>query len=128
MQKLIINFGIILALTSPVVFAEAEFDFEELMESIDDNTHELQANIVNQEVDAGIALAGELKQSLSMVQGYFENRGDAQDAVDDAKQYQDMANNIANYLQARDFESASNEAIKFSQECDKACHDTYKPL
>lgn len=120
--------GVLFVLTCSLVYAEAEFDFEELMESIDNNSHNLQGNIANKDTNATIALAKEIQDEFKLVEGFFEKRGDAADAVTDARLYQDMAAEIVKFVEANDFESASNKAIEISKACDTACHDTYKPL
>ncbi|MFZ2313746.1 MAG: hypothetical protein WAV82_14140, partial [Methylobacter sp.] len=75
-----------------------------------------------------IALAKELQSEFKLVGGYFEKRGNAADAVSDAQRYVDMATEIVKFVEANDFDAASNKAIEISTSCDMACHDTYKPL
>ena len=128
MRKMINLYGIVFVLASTIVYAEAEFDFEELMESIDNNSHNLQGNIANKEPAATIALAKQIQSEFKLVEGYFEKRGNAADAVTDAKKYEDMAAEIVRFVEANDYEEASNSAIEISKACDTACHDTYKPL
>jgi hypothetical protein len=128
MHKVINFFGIIFLLASSAVTAESEFDFEELMETIDNNSHNLQDSIVNKNNDSAIALAKELQDAFKLVEGFFEKRGNAADAVADSKIYQDNAAAIVKFIEANDYESASNKAIEISNSCDDACHDTYKPL
>ena len=128
MRKIIKLCGIIFVLASGIVYAEAEFDFEELMESIDTNSHNLQGNIANKEADATIALAKKMQSDFKLVEGFFAKRGNAADAVVDAKKYEDLAAEIVKFVEANDYDSASNKAIEISNSCDDACHDTYKPL
>ncbi|MDD5460054.1 MAG: hypothetical protein PHG00_00205 [Methylococcales bacterium] len=128
MHKMINLCGVIFVLASGIVFAEAEFDFEELMESIDTNSHNLQGNISTKDANASVALAKEMQSQFKLVEGFFEKRGNAADAVTDAKKYEDMAAEIVKFVEANDFEAASNKAIEISTACDTACHDTYKPL
>lgn len=134
MRKIIKLCGIIFVLANGLAYAEAEaefdfdFDFEELMESIDTNSHNLQGNISTQDATATIALAKEIQNQFKRVEGFFEKRGNAADAVTDAKRYEDMAGEIVKFVEANDYESASSKAIEISTACDTACHDTYKPL
>jgi hypothetical protein len=128
MRKIINLCGIIFVLASSIVYAEAEFDFEELMESIDNNSHNLQGNIASKDATATIALAKQMQSDFKLVEGFFEKRGNAADAVTDAKKYEDMATEIVKFVEANDFDSASIKAIEISNSCDDACHDTYKPL
>ncbi|MGJ0428331.1 hypothetical protein [Methylobacter sp.] len=128
MRKMINLFGIVLVLASSVAAAESEFDFEELMEAVDNNTHNLQDSITNKDRDSAIALAKELQNAFKLVEGFFDKRGNAADAVADSKIYQDNAAAIVKFVEANDYDSASNKAIEISKSCDQACHDTYKPL
>lgn len=128
MSKMIKLFGIVFALVTGIVYAEAEFDFEALMETIDTNSHNLQDNITNKNSASAIALAKDIQNEFKLVEGFFDKRGNAADAVTDAKRYQDMASEIVKFVEASDFEAASNKAIEISKACDTACHDTYKPL
>jgi hypothetical protein len=128
MRKMFKLCGILFVLMCSAVYAEAEFDFETLMESIDNNSHNLQGNIVNKDTNATIALAKQMQSDFKLVEGFFEKRGNAADAVTDAKRYEDMAAEIVKFVEANNFEAASNKAIEISNSCDDACHDTYKPL
>jgi hypothetical protein len=111
-----------------MVYAEAAFDFETLMEAIDTNSHNLQGNIATKDVNATVALAKKMQDDFKLVEGFFEKRGNAQDAVVDAQKYEALAADIVKFAEANDFETASNKAIEISTACDQACHDTYKPL
>ncbi len=128
MRNLIILLGIIFVTMRGHADAEAEFDFEELMEAVEDNTHELQASIVTEDVEASLALAQKLNDDFKRVEGYFVAWGDAQDAVVDAQQYRQALSEIVDLLNGRDFKTASDKAVEFADRCDKACHDKYKPL
>jgi len=128
MHKKIKLCGVLFVLTSSIVYAEAAFDFEELMESVDNNAHNLQGHIAAKNAAETIALANKLQKEFKLVEGFFEKRGNAADAVIDAKKYEDLAAEIVKFVKANDFETASNKAIALSKNCDDACHDTYKPL
>jgi hypothetical protein len=128
MRNKINLFGLMFILATGGVYAEAEFDFEELMETIDTNSHNLQDNITNKNAEGTVALAKDIQNGFKLVEGYFEKRGNAADAVTDAKRYEDMAAEIIKFVETNDFDAASNKAIEISKACDTACHDTYKPL
>ncbi len=128
MSKMINLFGIVFILATGIAYAEAEFDFEELMESIDNNSHNLQGNIASKDANATIELAKKMQSDFKLVEGFFEKRGNAADAVTDAKKYEDLAGEIVKFAEANDFDAASNKALELTKNCDDACHDTYKPL
>ena len=128
MRKTLNLISIILVLTSGLVYAEAEFDFETLMESIDNNSHNLQGNIATKDAAGAIELAKQMQNEFKLVEGYFAKRCNANDAVVDAQKYENLAAEIVKFIEANDYDSASNKAIEISNACDTACHDTYKPL
>lgn len=128
MRKMINLCGIIFVLASGMVYAEAAFDFETLMEEIDTNSHNLQGNIATKDLPATVELAKKMQSDFKLVEDFFAKRGNANDAVEDAKKYENLAADIIKFAEANDFETASNKAIEISNACDQACHDTYKPL
>ncbi|MFZ2403924.1 MAG: hypothetical protein WAW41_02230 [Methylobacter sp.] len=128
MRKTINLFGIVLVLATGIVYAEAAFDFEELMETIDTNSRNLQGSISNKDANASIDLAKKMQSDFKLVEGFFEKRGNAADAVTDAKKYEDLAVEVVKFVEANDFDAASNKALELTKNCDNACHDTYKPL
>jgi hypothetical protein len=128
MSKTIYLLGIALILASGIVYAEAAFDFEELMEKIDTNSRNLQGSIAGKDANASIALAKQMQSDFKLVEGFFEKRGNAADAVTDAKKYEDLAAEVVKFVEANDFDTASSKALELTKNCDNACHDTYKPL
>ncbi|TSA38254.1 MAG: hypothetical protein D4R63_11425 [Methylococcaceae bacterium] len=128
MSKQSIFLSMVFFLTTSIVYAEAEFDFETLMETIDTNTHNLQDSITNKDTATATQLATDIQKEFKQVEGFFAQRGNADDAVTDAKQYEDMAADIVKFIAANNFDAAANKAIDMSKACDTACHDTYKPL
>lgn len=127
-SAMIVSAAVSSVLICGAAWAEGEFDFEELMESVDDNTHNLQGSIAVQDAAGAIALAKNLLDQFKLVEGFFARRGNAPDAVTDAKRYQALAADIIKATEASDFSAASDKAIEMGQSCDQACHDTYKPL
>lgn len=128
LRKFITHLSIVGVLVFSTAHAEAEFDFEQLMEAVDNNTHNIQGNIATQDATGTIELAKELIDQFKLVEGFFANRGNAPDAVTDAKRYQDLAAEIIKATEAKNFTVASDKAIEIGNSCEQACHDTYKPL
>ena len=128
MHKMITICSLVIVLASSFVYAEAAFDFETLMESIDNNSHNLQGDIATKDAAGAIELATKMQSDFKLVEDFFAKRGNANDAVVDAQKYENLAAEIVKFVQANDYESASNKAIEISNACDTACHDTYKPL
>lgn len=128
MRNIKIFFAILFVVISNAVSAESEFDFEELMKDMETKIQEVQNNIAAKDGATALTQAKELQGQFKLVEGYFEKRGDAADAVHNSKEYQDKATNIQAALSAGDFDTAASAANDFSKQCRGACHDKYKPL
>lgn len=128
MNKTINLFGLALILATGIAYAEAAFDFETLMETIDTNSRNLQGSLSGKDAAASIELAKKMQSDFKLVEGFFEKRGNSADAVVDAKKYEDLAAEVVKFVEANDFDNASNKALELTKNCDNACHDAYKPL
>ncbi|MCQ8106350.1 hypothetical protein NP590_19760 [Methylomonas sp. SURF-2] len=115
-------------LISGAVAAEADFDFEELMNDVETKIQNVQNNIAAQDVATATTETKELLDAFKLVEGYFSKRGDAEDAVHNSREYQTMAGNILSALSTNDLNSAGTAANEFSKQCRGVCHDKYKPL
>lgn len=107
--------------------AEADFNFEKLMEGVELNANELQNSIVFEDVDTAVSYTHELQNSFKKVEGFFADWGYAQDAVNWSQQYQALAKQIEESLGKKDFTAAYDQSLEFTKGC-KSCHDNYKPL
>lgn len=128
MNKTINLFGLALILATGIAYAEAAFDFETLMETIDTNSRNLQGSLSGKDAATSIELAKKMQSDFKLVEGFFEKRGNSADAVVDAKKYEDLAAEVVKFVEANDFDNASNKALELTKNCDNACHDAYKPL
>lgn len=128
MSKTINLTGIALILATGLAYAEAAFDFETLMETIDTNSRNLQGSLSGKDANTSIDLAKKMQSDFKLVEGFFEKRGNATDAVADAKKYEDLAAEVVKFVEANDFDTASAKALELTKNCDNACHDAYKPL
>lgn len=121
-------FALLAVALNGAAFAEADFDFEELMNDVETKIQNVQNNIAAKDSNTAATQAKELQEEFKLVEGYFVKRGDAEDGAHNAKEYQDKAVTIQNALSAGDFDSAAAAANDFSKQCRGACHDKYKPL
>lgn len=128
MNKTLNLFGIALVLATGLAYAEAAFDFETLMETIDTNSRNLQGSLSGKDAATSIDLAQKMQSDFKLVEGFFEKRGNSADAVVDAKKYEDLAAEVVKFVEANDFDTASSKALELTKNCDNACHDAYKPL
>jgi len=97
----------------------------DLMQNIEDTNKSLSSNIALSNKAGATADAKELTQMFAEVETYFEHKGDAQNAVDLAKQSKDLSNQIVGLVAANNFESATTAATTLSRTC-RTCHTFYK--
>lgn len=97
----------------------------DLMQNIEDTNKSLSSNIALGNKAAASTDAKELTQMFAEVETYFNHKGDASNAVDLAKQSKDLSNQIAGYVEANNFESATTAATTLSRTC-RTCHTFYK--
>jgi hypothetical protein len=121
-------FPLLLIVVSGAVWAEAEFDFEEMMKDVETQTQNVQNSISAQDANTALADAKKLQDEFKLVESYFQKRTNADDAVSISKKYQEKALAIQNSLAASDYNTAAAVAGDFSKDCRGACHDKYKPL
>ena len=121
-------FLILFLAVSSVVWAEAEFDFEEMMKDVETQTQNVQNSISAKDANTALADAKKLLDEFKLVETYFQKVHNADDAVTISKKYQEKAVAIQSSLAASDYDTAASVAGDFSKECRGACHDKYKPL
>ncbi len=126
--KLFVAAALLLATLAGFVYAaEADFDFEKLMEGVELNANELQNSIVFEDVETAVNYTHELHDSFAKVEGFFAEWGYAQDAVKWSQDYQALAKEIEESLGKKDFTAAYDQSLQLTKGC-KSCHDQYKPL
>ncbi|WP_054763191.1 hypothetical protein [Methylomonas koyamae] len=85
-------FALALSLICGAAFAEAEFDFEELMNDVETKIQNVQNNIAAKDAATAATQAKELQEQFKLVEGFFQKRGDAPDAVHNSQEYQARRN------------------------------------
>lgn len=120
--------SVLLLVNNAAVVAESDFDFEELMKDVETRIQNIQTNLSAGDVATASSDTRFLQDAFVLVEGYFTKRGNSEDAVVDAKDYQNKAATILSALNAGNTAAAADAAADFSRQCRGACHDKYKPL
>ena len=123
MRKVIFLVAASVLLSSGVRSAE-EMSVD-LMQNIEDTNKSLSSNIALSNKAGATADAKELTQMFADVELYFDHKGDAQNAVDLAKQSKDLSTQIVGFVAANNFDSATTAATTLSRTC-RTCHTFYK--
>lgn len=127
LKKLLLS-TVLLTTLNQFAAAESEFDFADLMNDVETQIQNVQNNIAAKSADPALIDAKKLQDEFKLVTGFFEKRGNSEDAVSNSKEYEQKAANIQKLLTASDFDGAAVAANDFSTQCRGACHDKYKPL
>jgi soluble cytochrome b562 len=104
--------------------ADTELDTD-LMQTIEDTNKSLSSNISVKDARAAASDAKELTEMFAKVEDHFTRKGGAGDAVDLAKKSRRLSSDIATFVAAGNFESATDSATTLSRTC-RTCHTFYK--
>ncbi|MBV8124916.1 MAG: hypothetical protein JOY60_13005 [Burkholderiaceae bacterium] len=115
----------LLLLAARPVFC-VEFDLTaDGMRDIDDTTKSLNSNLATKNSKNALGEAQEIAAFFLQVQGYYEAKGNAQDAVDYARKSHELAGQIAKSVAANDLDAAAATVSSLTRIC-KSCHNAYK--
>jgi hypothetical protein len=112
------------ALLGAVGSAEVEVDGD-LMRSIDDTVKSLDSNVSLKAGKAAAAEAKELAGLFAQIEVYYVRKRDAQHAVELSRKSMELAAQVAQAVEAEDFDTAADAVSGFIRAC-KACHNIYK--
>lgn len=104
--------------------AEAEMGMD-LMQNIEDANKSLSSNIALANKQAAGADAKDLTRMFQEVETFFEQKGDAKNAVDLARQSRELSSDIAQLVATGKFDVATDKATTLSRTC-RTCHTFYK--
>lgn len=102
-----------------------DFD-DDVMKNMDDTVKSLDSDLATRDAKAAQADAGTIRDGLHWAEGYFRRKGNVEDAVQLAKQGEELATNITRSAVASDFDAALTQYEALVKTC-RRCHDVYKP-
>src|ERR1700729_2559470 len=117
----------VLFFLSTVLFAQSADEFDAWMRTIDEKNQSVQRNIADKDAKAAADDANALQATFKLVEGFWKQRGNAQDAVDLSQKAGQRAAEVSKLIAAKDFDAASAQSIKIAETC-TACHRLYRPL
>ena len=125
MRKKIIQFGMYVALTSPLLSAYAAVDADS-MQIMEDRQKSLSSNISLKDAKGALADAKELEEMFKEVEAFYVKKGNAAEGVTLSQESQVLAGRVVTQaLAANDFDTASQKSVTLAKNC-KACHQIYK--
>jgi hypothetical protein len=111
----------------PAAESQSVLQFDKWMQRIDRRSQSIQRNIAARDSVAALTDAREVGELYSLMADYFEQRGDAAEAVKLSREGAALAAAAANSLQGNDYDAASFSAKSIAKAC-RDCHVRYKPL
>jgi hypothetical protein len=126
MQKIVV-YGLCVLSAAGIMFAQSADEFDGWMRTIDEKNQSVQRNIADKDAKAAGDDARTLQDTFKLVEGFWKQRGNAQDAVDLSQKAEERAAEVAKLIAAKDFDGASAQSIKIAETC-TACHRLYRPL
>ena len=119
-----------LALLGTLASAAANIDLtdfnDDVMKSMDDTVKALDSDLAGHDVKSAQADAGSIRDGLHWAEEYFTRKGNVADAVQLAKQGQELAATVARSAASNDFDAALTSYESLVKTC-RRCHDAYKP-
>jgi hypothetical protein len=123
-------FATALALLGTLAFAAANIDLtdfnDDVMKNMDDTVKTLDSDIAGHDSKSAQADARVIRDGLHWAEEYFTRKGKVDDAVELAKQGEDLASEVARSAASNDFDAALTSYDSLVKTC-RRCHDAYKP-
>jgi hypothetical protein len=103
----------------------SDFD-DDVMRGMDDTLKSLDSGIATKDAQSVARDSQSIQKGLAWAQDYFVKKGSPKDAVQWAREGQELAEAINKSVQASDFDTSLNKYDALVKTC-RACHDVYKP-
>lgn len=104
----------------------SDFD-DDVMRGMDDTMKSLDSEIATRDVKSIASDSQSLRKGLGWAQDYFTKKGgNLKDAVQWAREGQDLAQAIGKSAEGGDFDASLNNYDSLVKTC-RACHNIYKP-
>ena len=116
-----------LALSPLLWAAHSVFDLDDWMQRIDDGNQDLQRNIAARDREGALERARELEELYGLMEKFFEDRGDSDNAVRLSREGRAQAAAAVRHLNAKQYSAARARALEIAHGC-RGCHIEYKPL
>ena len=101
--------------------------FDRWMQRIERRSQSVQRHITARDAPSAVADAREIGELYRLMEDYFQQRGDAVEAVRISNEGATLADVVVKSIEISDYETASRSAIAIARAC-RDCHFQYKPL
>src|ERR1039458_5656569 len=97
----------IIGFIAGLAFAQSADEFDVWMRTIDEKNQSVQRNIAGKDAKAAAEDAKALQDTFKLVEGFWKQRGNAQDAVNLAQKAGERAADVARLIAANDLDRKS---------------------
>jgi hypothetical protein len=108
-------------------YGQSILQFDRWMQRIERRSQSVQRHITARDAPSAVADARDIGELYRLMEDYFQQRGDAAEAVRISNEGATLADAVVKSLESRDYEAASRSAISIARAC-RDCHFQYKPL
>ena len=116
---------LLLAATAGIAISAQSALDDDLMQNIEDSTKSLTSNIALKDIKSGTLDAKELAEMFAKVETFYQQKGDAAEAVDLSRKSRELSVEVGKDITSRNFDHANELATSLSKTC-KTCHSIYK--
>ena len=116
---------LLLAATAGIAISAQSALDDDLMQNIEDSTKSLTSNIALKDIKGGSVDAKELAEMFAKVEVFYQQKGDASEAVDLSRKSRELSVEVGKDITSRNFDHANELATSLSKTC-KTCHSIYK--
>ena len=103
----------------------ADFN-DDIMRNMDDTVKTLDSDLAGHDGKSAQTDARVIQDGLHWAEDYFTRKGNVADAVQLARQGEDLASDVAKSAASNDFDAALASYDSLVKTC-RRCHDAYKP-
>lgn len=127
MRKGIVAPMLLAGLWAGAAGAQSVLDFDVWMQKIDLHSQRILLNLKRQDAAASVADAQALERLYRQMEQFYEQRGDADDAVIASYDGRERAAAVVAQVGKGDYDNAFESAAGIARDC-RNCHDRFKPI
>jgi serine phosphatase RsbU (regulator of sigma subunit) len=107
--------------------ATSVLELDKWMQRIEKRALSMQRNLQREAAEASVSDAREIEALYGLMQRFFEEAGNAEEAVRLSRQGRQAAAQIAEHAAGKKFTAARTVVKSMMRDC-RSCHRDYKPL
>lgn len=127
MRRVWVGVMLCLSVMSSGAHAQSILEFDVWMQHIDRRSQSILRNITARNAPASVEDARELERLYRLMERFYENLGDSEDAVIASYEGKERAARAQQAIGRGDYAAAWDDALWIARDCQN-CHLKYKPI